>query len=153
MKHIKVLNCGVVNVSNINELIRKGKLKKAFISKDMYLKEFAISGKDLSSAKKSFEDENYKWSTIQAYYAVFHAVRALVYKSGIREESHAALKTALRELYVNTGILSPKVYFTFEKGMNLREMADYKETFSKNGAESLIEDVQKVIEEISVHFE
>jgi hypothetical protein len=52
MKHIKVLNCGVVNVSNINELIRKGKLKKAFISKDMYLKEFTISGKDLSSAKK-----------------------------------------------------------------------------------------------------
>ncbi|OGO81629.1 MAG: hypothetical protein A2Y21_05320 [Clostridiales bacterium GWC2_40_7] len=138
-------------MSRVDELISKGKLKRAVISKDMYLKEFNISEKDLSSAKRSFEDQNYKWATIQAYYAIFHAVRALIYKSGIREESHAALKTALKELYVDVGIISAKVYFTLERGMDLREMADYKETYSKSGAETLITEVQKAIMEISLH--
>lgn len=139
-------------MNKVDKLISKEKLKRAVISKEMYLKEFNISGKDLSAAKKSFEDENYKWATIQAYYAIFHAVRALIYKTGLREESHAALKTALKELYVNTGIISLKIYTTFERGMDLREMADYKETYSKNGAETLITDVEKAIEEISVYI-
>lgn len=139
-------------MNKVDELIRKGKLKRAVISKEMYEKEFNISGKDLSAAKKSFEDENYKWATIQAYYAIFHAVRALIYKAGIREESHAALKTAFKELYVDAGIISAKVYSTFERGMDLREMADYKETYSKNGAEALITDAQKAIEEISLYM-
>ena len=138
-------------MSKVDELIRKGKLKRAVISKEMYEKEFNISGKDLSAARKSFEDENYKWATIQAYYAIFHAVRALIYKAGIREESHTALKAALKELYVDAGILSTKTHSTFERGMDLREMADYKETYSKNGAEALITDVQKAIEEISLY--
>lgn len=34
-------------MSKVDELIRKGKFKRAVISKDMYEKEFNISGKDL----------------------------------------------------------------------------------------------------------
>lgn len=33
------------------------------------------------------------------------------------------------------------VYNAFENGMNLREMADYKETYSKQGAENVITSV------------
>ena len=50
-----------------DDLLRKGKLKHAAISREMYIKEYSISRKDLESAKKSFEDENYKWAAIQAY--------------------------------------------------------------------------------------
>lgn len=132
-------------MSKIDDLLRKGKLKRAAISEEMYIKEYSISEKDLESAKKSFEDENYKWATIQAYYAVFHAVRALVYKSGYREESHAAMKTAFKELFVDNGIVPQKVYSVLERGMDLREMADYKETYSKDGAEALITGVAEAV--------
>lgn len=54
---------------------------------------------------------------------------------------------------MDAGILSAKTHSTFERGMDLREMADYKETYSKNGAEALITDVQKAIEEISLYVE
>ncbi len=137
--------CGVGKMSKIDDLLRKGKLKRAAISEEMYIKEYSISEKDLESAKKSFEDENYKWATIQAYYAVFHAVRALVYKSGYREESHAAMKTAFKELFVDNGIVPQKVYSVLERGMDLREMADYKETYSKDGAEALITGVAEAV--------
>jgi uncharacterized protein (UPF0332 family) len=102
----------------------------------------------LESAKKSFEDENYKWATIQAYYAIFHAVRALVYKSGYREESHAAMKTAFKELYIDNGTVPRKVYSVLERGMDLRETADYRETYTKDGAETLITGAGEAIEVI-----
>jgi len=142
------LFCGVGKMSRIDDLLQKGKLKRAAISEEMYIKECGISEKDLESAAKSFDDENYKWATIQAYYAVFHAVRALVYKSGYREESHAAMKTAFKELYIDNGLMPKKVYSVLERGMDLREMADYKETYSKNGAEALITGAREVVAEV-----
>jgi len=140
-------------MSKINDLIQKGKLKRAVISEDMYIKEYSISEKDLETAKKSFKDENYKWATIQAYYAVFHAVRSLVYKSGFREESHIAMKVAFKELYIDNGTIPMKVYSVLERGMDLREMADYKETYSKDGAETLINGVVDTLGEIRVLIE
>ncbi len=135
-------------LSKIDELVSKGKIKKATISKEMYEKEFSISWKDLDAARKSFDIENYKWATIQAYYAIFHAFRALLFKSGFREESHAALKNAIKELFIETGVLDKKIYTVFERGMDLREMADYKESYSRGGAETLLKNVEPAIKEI-----
>lgn len=104
--------------------------------------------KDLEAANISYDTENYKWATIQAYYAIFHGVRALIYKAGYREESHVALKLAFKELYIDTGILSQNVYRALERGMNLREMADYKENYSQLGASNLIEMVKDGLIEI-----
>ncbi len=140
-------------MSIINDLIVKGKLKKGFFSDDMCKKEFEISKRDLSTAIKSFEDENYKWSTIQAYYAIFHSVRALLYKAGYREESHSALKLAFKELYIRKNLFPEFVLTTLERGMNLREMADYKESYSQSGADNLIASVKKSIDEIGTYFE
>ena len=69
-------------MSLIDDLVAKKKLKRATFSTEMYAKEFRIGTKDLESALKSFDDGNFKWATIQAYYAVFHAARALLYKAG-----------------------------------------------------------------------
>lgn len=135
-------------MSIIEDLIRKGKLKKGTFSLEMCRKEYDVGRKDLEAAKSSFETENYKWATIQAYYAIFHGVRALIFRSGYREESHAALKLAFKELYINTGTLSHNVYVALERGMNLREMADYKENYSQSGAGNLIEMVVKSLDEI-----
>jgi uncharacterized protein (UPF0332 family) len=139
-------------MGRVDDLLQKGKLKKAIVSKEMYEKEFNIAVKDLESAKKSFHDENYKWATIQAYYAVFHAARALLFKSGYREESHFALKVAFKELFIDTHELPASVYNTLERGMDLREMADYKETYSKTGAEALLKGVDESVKEITLHI-
>lgn len=135
-------------MSIIDELISKGKLKSSKYSEEMYIKEYNVGKKDLEAANSSYESENYKWATIQAYYAIFHGVRALIYRSGYREESHVALKLAFKELYVDTGIISDSVYKVLQRGMNLREMADYKESYSQSGASNLIEMVVESLKEI-----
>ncbi len=136
-------------MSIIEELVKKNRLKAGNYSAEMYLKEFRIGEKDLETAEKSLEDGNFKWAIIQAYYAIFHAARALLYKSGYREESHTSLKIAFKALYIETGILSKGTYNALERGMNLREMADYKETYSQSGAENLIQSVDVALKEIN----
>ena len=132
----------------IDDLIKKGRLKSVVMSNEMVQKEFDVGKKDYASAVASFETSNYKWATIQAYYAIFHAVRALLYKSGYREESHAALKLAFKELFIINGKLPRSLYDTFERGMELREMADYKENYSQKSSENLILAVNQALIEI-----
>lgn len=132
----------------IDELEHKNRLKKGKYSDEMYQKEFGVGQRDLESAKRSFEDNNFKWAIIQAYYSIFHAARALLFKAGYREESHSALKLAFKALYIETGILSQSTYNALERGMNLREMADYKESYSQAGAENLIRSVIAALDEI-----
>ena len=128
--------------------IQRGKLKKVAISDDMVIKEFNVGEKDLEYAKQSFELQNFKWATIQSYYSIYHGVRALLFKAGYREESHIALRIAFKELYIDTGKLDESIYKTLRHGMDLRELADYKETFSQNGAEALINNVAKAMDSI-----
>lgn len=42
-------------------------------------KELKAAHGDLAEAQASYQREGYKWSTIQTYYAMFHAARALLY--------------------------------------------------------------------------
>jgi len=37
---------------------------------------------------------------------MFYGMRAIVYKEGLREESHSAIKAVLRERYLDTGRLA-----------------------------------------------
>jgi uncharacterized protein (UPF0332 family) len=113
--------------------------------KNLVNKELSVARSDLSDAKASYENKRYKWSTIQAYYAMFHAARALVYSQGYREKSHYCLAVALRALYVDKGTIDIQLVRDFLNSMNLREAADYDAEFSQSGAKAIIASVEKFI--------
>lgn len=122
-------------------------LKNKRIIKQSYVKNLAqdelrAAKGDLKRAKKTFADLDYKWATIQAYYSMFHAARALLYAKGYREKSHFCLRAAIQNSYVDEGILNQEHVDGFETTMLLRETADYKSDFSKEGAESSIESAE-----------
>ena|SRR3989338_2247144 len=133
--------------SKFDEMLGKDKLQKIGIDKDMIDKEIEGAEYDLGKAKETFEKEDYKWATIQAYYSIFHSVRALVYKKGYREKSHFALLIAFKELYVNGKFIDRKFLDYFDDAMGLRESADYDLTFSKESAEQIISMAEEFIEE------
>jgi len=118
--------------------------------KSLVKKELAVAKSDLADAKAGYENERYKWSTIQAYYAMFHAARALVYSKGYREKSHYCLTVALRALFVDEGEMDAKSARDFLNAMNLREAADYESEFSQSGAKAVIAAAEKFIEKASV---
>lgn len=132
----------------VEDLISRGLIKRCVFSEEMYKKEFGVGVRDLESAKISFENGNYKWATVQAYYAIFHVVRALIYKSGYREKSHIALRDIFKELYIKTEKLPIVTYESLKEGMYLREAADYENEYSQEDAENIIISVSESLKEI-----
>jgi len=115
--------------------------------KELVRKELSIAQSDLSDAKTGFDNQRYKWSTIQAYYAMFHAARALIYSRSYREKSHYCLAVALRTLFVDENLLEAQIVRHFLNAMNLREAADYEAKFSESGAKAVIASAERFIHE------
>ena len=115
--------------------------------KNLVKKELTVAKSDLSDAKAGYENKRYKWSTIQAYYAMFHAARGLIYSRGYREKSHYCLAVALRALFVDENLLEVQIVRDFLNAMNLREAADYEAKFSESGAKAVIASAERFIHE------
>src|SRR3989338_7322013 len=101
-------------------------------------KEITSAEHDVERAKKSLSDKDFKWATIQAYYSMFHASRALLYQKNYREKSHYCLAIALRALYIETGQLPVMYVEALVKGKRLREDADYYDEWNNESASKLI---------------
>jgi len=114
--------------------------------KELVRKELSIAKSDLAEARDGLGNQKYKWSTIQGYYAMFHAARALVYSRGYREKSHYCLTIAIRALFVDEGLMEVQSVRDFLNAMNLREAADYEAEFSESGARAVISAAERFIE-------
>src|SRR4030043_230034 len=121
------------------ECLSRGKIIQFPQGKRLVDKELNSACNDLVDAKFGLEHSRYKWSTIQGYYSMYHAARALIYSAGYRERSHYCLLVALQELFVDRGILTPDFVESFRNSMRLRETADYGSDFSEDGAFLVIE--------------
>ena len=129
----------------IRRLLAERKLVKIKPDKELVLKEIKGSRYDLDKAHKSLADGDFKWATVQSYYAIFHLARALLYSEGYREKSHRALLLAVKELFVKRGKIKEEFIRKFEDAMDLREEADYGLEFSEGGAREVVMDAENLL--------
>ena len=127
------------------EAIEKKKMFHFSKAKNLVDKELRVAIDDLAEAKDRFKHERYKYATINAYYATFHAARALLFSKGYRERSHYALYIAIEALFVETSILEKRYSHILKDSMSLREDADYGGKFSKDGASLSISNAEEFI--------
>lgn len=107
--------------------------------KRLVTKELESAQEDLENAKFGLDHGKSKWPTIQCYYSMYHAARALLFSRGYRDKSHFCLFQAIKSLFVETGILGRKFTEAFYNAMILRENADYRSRFSKSDALLLLD--------------
>ncbi|MBN2334153.1 HEPN domain-containing protein [Candidatus Bathyarchaeota archaeon] len=129
----------------ISQLLRERKLQRFRTTRETVIKELEGAGYDLEKARTSLELKDHKWSTVQAYYSMFHSARALLYSQGYREKSHTALVEALRILFLESGRLEREYLDDLSVAKDLRESADYGMIFSEEGARTLIANADKFI--------
>lgn len=129
----------------VRSLLEERRLIKTRLSREAVEKELQGAEYDLEKAKTSQDAGDHKWATVKGYYSMFHAARALLYSAGYRERSHAALVSALRELYAKPGRLTEEALSDLENAMDLREAADYALTFSEEGAQRVIQDARRFL--------
>ena len=116
------------------QCLKRNKLREFPRGKALVTKTLGTAQRDLERAKKTFNDKDYKWATIQSYYSMFHSARALLFAKNYREHSHHCLIVAMRALYVETRLLPGSLIEALGKGKRLREDADYYDRWSEEGA-------------------
>lgn len=125
--------------------LEKKKLLPFEKGKKLVKKELRSAEDDLREAKDRYNNNRYKYATINAYYSMFHCARALIYSKGYREKSHYYLVVAMQALFVDKRLLDRSLLKSFHDAMILRENADYHGEFSKEGASSNIESAKSFL--------
>jgi uncharacterized protein (UPF0332 family) len=125
--------------------IEKKRIEAFPQAKALVKNEITAAEDDLQEASDRLKNKKYKYTTITAYYAMFHAGRALIYSKGFREKSHYYLLVALRALFFEQGLIPEKLITEFHDAMTLREDADYHAQFSREGAESVLASAKELL--------
>lgn len=125
-----------------HECLEKQKIRRFNRGRILAKKELKTAESDLKRAQATFAQKDYKWTTIQAYYSMFHSARALLYKKNLRERSHHCLAVAIKELYVTKKLLDYRLLEALERAKILRENADYYDRFSEESAGQMLNRTQ-----------
>jgi len=131
--------------AEFQKCLRKRKIKKFSRGRALVKKELSTAERDLIDAQDSLKSDKFKWSTIQAYYSMFHNARALLYALNYREQSPYCLIVALRHLYVDKKLLPPTMVESLNRAKTLRENADYYDRWSNKAAESVLTSAEKFL--------
>jgi uncharacterized protein (UPF0332 family) len=113
--------------------------------KQLVSREIEISKSDLSDAITGYNNQIYKWATIQAYHALRHAAKALVYSRGYRVKDHNAMVVAIKALFVDENLMGINIVRDLLNAINLREVAEYEAEFSMPGAKAVINAAERLI--------
>lgn len=126
--------------------VAKGKIRAFSDGPNLVSKQIKIATDDLFEAEQGLTRQRWKWSTIQAYYSMFHSARALLYAKGFRERSHRCLRIAIAHLYAAEPDDFYRLLDNFELAKQMRENADYADDFSENNAKKLVTTASKFVE-------
>jgi len=130
--------------------LEKKNLAKISVDKKLIEKEIVAAKSDLKDSEDVLKLEKYKMATISAYYSMFHAARALLYSKGYREKSHFCLRTAIKNLFIDSNLLESSFLDDYDTAKDLRENADYKSDFSKDGAGQLIVKAKRFLGKVKI---
>lgn len=131
---------------DFKDCVKKGKIKEFPRGFEIAPQELETAAADLEKAKKNFKEGDVKWATVQLYYSMFHAARALLYSKNFKEHSHYCLIQAMRELFVSKGLLPVTMIEALQSAKNLREDADYYSRWSGELCEKHIKSAEEFIE-------
>lgn len=129
------------------ECLKKGWIKPFPRVADNIGREMASAEADRRLAHQTFSQDDYLWATVQAYYAMFHAARAVLFDAGYREKSHQCLGIYLGKL-VDDARLDSRYYNYFSLVREMREKANYDLTYSKETAETALKFADAFIEKM-----
>lgn len=134
-----------MKLPEFDDCLKRGKIVRFPASKKLASKELDVAREDLKTSQQSLKQKSYKWATVQAYYAMFHAARTLLYHQGYREKSHYCLILAMKSFYVSKGILEMRLVESLQMAKALREGADYENTFDAESAKALVAQAQEFV--------
>lgn len=91
--------------------------------------ELRLATEELTIAEGLVQAGHFRVAVSRAYFAVFHAARALLYAEGLEPKSHASVQTLWSSHLVKSGRYEPASGRVLARLQRYRELADYSPDF------------------------
>lgn len=118
---------------------------KNFVRASLKLADKALEGAHLLLKK----DEN-RGAISRAYYAIFHAARAILYDKGFTSKSHHGLVSLFGKHVIQQGIMPKEFARILARALDMRQKSDYEvfAHFEENEVGELISDAEKFVKRV-----
>lgn len=101
----------------------------------------------LNAAKRELHAEDYRTANNRAYYAVFHAIRALLALDGADYKKHSGVLAHFNQYYIKTGVFPVSFSEIVGNASEIRNDSDYDDFYicSKEQTVMLVDSVKVVV--------
>ena len=108
----------------------------------------------LREAEYLFKPEGFSSILNRAYYAIFHAVRAIFAIDGIDRKKHSDVISYFQQNYVKTGIFGKEFSRIVQEAFEVRQESDYEDFFviSKDDVVTQYENATKFVAEVEKYI-
>lgn len=126
-----------------------------------YEDKIALSKVRLDTAKDCLRDaeillnsESYKSSANRSYYAVFHAMRAVLVFDEFDSKKHSGIISEFRKRYIKTGVLRTEISKIIDIQFSIRTHSDYDDFYviSKNECANQLLEAKKAVSEVEEYL-
>jgi len=132
------------------DCIKQGLLRKLVPSPEKASKGFKKAQVFLAQAKRAFDVKAYDSCLMTCYQAIFLSAKAVLFKDGYREKSHACVARYLEEKYAKSGKIELKWIELLDRYRDLRHDDEYNVFFfaSVKDCQELIKFASEFIEQM-----
>ena len=108
----------------------------------------------LTAAQKLTQQNCYKDATNRSYYAIFHAMRAVLVFDGIDMKHHSGIISEFRRIYIKSGIFDVKMSEIISLLFDARTDSDYDDFYvvSKSEAQQQVENAEAFLQAIDSYL-
>jgi hypothetical protein len=110
---------------------------------------------DLDAAHLLFDSGNYRIANNRAYYAIFHAMRAVLVFDNFDSSKHSGVIAEFRRKYIKEGIFPIEISKMIGSAFTIRNASDYDDMFiaGKSETEEQIENAECVYKYLHEYVE
>jgi len=140
----------VKELNSLEECINKGLLRKVPPSKGKAMESLKKAKIMLEEARGNLDAMRINSAVIVAYLAMFNAAKAILFKDGFREKSHACVARYLENRYAQRGEISFEYIELLDRFRSSRHATQYDVSYypNKKEAEQMIGFAEEFINKI-----
>lgn len=112
------------------------------------------SKEDLEAAQLLFDNGSYRVANNRAYYAIFHALRAVLVFDNFDSSKHSGIIAEFRRRYIKEGIFPIEISKMIGSAFTIRNASDYDDIFiaSKEDTQEQIANAEYVYKAASAYI-
>lgn len=135
-------------INNVEDCFNFRLLRKIKPDIEKSKRSIEIAKSRVKEAEQVIKLKVYKFAILEAYMAMFHSARALLYKDGIQEKSHFAVYIYLKEKYRNKIPLSVINFLNIHRTQRHEAMYGLEYEANKDDASTALDDAKVFVKEV-----